>query len=315
MNHVVLDPAGKSLVELIPEGIIAPPGQNGEEVELDDVSGDPVAGFHSAIADLVLGIPNWIVRSEVKCKLLDEGGKVAVPSRDDSRVVQVGGKPLLSATPEVRDDVQDAIIVVRIVLGALREVQIALGEEGLKFCRVRSIESVRITEIGSGGTSRRSRRTRRENIKCIAEGPKGVHKKCFLGVRGRRTTLTTLWVARSTTTGTSGTAGDRRDHHHRGLRGQDDLREDLPVDGLWDGHLWDGQELGTDGPVDRHHLHHHHRHLHRRQRLRFLLPRDEREWIRGEQENHREINEGFRHDNGRGVRNSPEPLRCPQEPR
>jgi hypothetical protein len=87
MYHVILDPARKTLVKLVPEGRIAPLGEKRELVEFDDISRNTVAMFHATEPDAIFRVPNRIVRTEIHGKLLDEDRKVSVPSRNGRRIV------------------------------------------------------------------------------------------------------------------------------------------------------------------------------------------------------------------------------------
>jgi hypothetical protein len=129
MYHVILDPARETLIKLMPEGGIAPLGEKRELVEFDDISRNLVAMFHTTELDAIFCVPNQIVRAEIHGKLLDEDRKVSVPSRNGSRIIQIGSEPLLSSTPKIRNHEKDFVVIGGEILRAFGEMKVALGEE------------------------------------------------------------------------------------------------------------------------------------------------------------------------------------------
>jgi hypothetical protein len=98
-------------------------------VEFDVISRDPVTMFHATEPDAIFCVPNQIVRAEVHGKLLDEDWKVSVPSRNGSRIIQIGSEPLLSSTPKIRNHEKDFVVISGEILRAFSEMKVALGEE------------------------------------------------------------------------------------------------------------------------------------------------------------------------------------------
>jgi hypothetical protein len=152
-DHLVLDATRESFVELMAESRVTPVRKTGQGVESEDIGRNPVACFHTTETDAILRITNRIVRTEVGGELLDEARKIVVPRRNLG-IVEVRRKPLLSDTPEIRDDEVDLVVISGKVLSTLSEVEITLGKEKRKFVRVGTIEGVGVPEVRLGGARR-----------------------------------------------------------------------------------------------------------------------------------------------------------------
>jgi hypothetical protein len=108
--------------------------------------------FHATEPDAIFCVPNWIVRAEIHGKLLDKDRKVSVPSRNGSRIVQIGSEPLLSSSPKIRNHEKDFVVIGGEILCAFGKMKVALGEERIKFGRIGPVKGVRIPEIRLGRT-------------------------------------------------------------------------------------------------------------------------------------------------------------------
>lgn len=83
-----------------------------------------IAGFHPAGSDRIFRFPDWILRSEVVLKLLQEALEISVPDRNSSGlVIDIGSEPFESDASEIRHDIKNFVIVVGKVLSALRKMQ------------------------------------------------------------------------------------------------------------------------------------------------------------------------------------------------
>ena len=101
------------------------------------------------ILEFCFGFPFWIERAKMAMELGDEFGIIKKPGEVVSGG-QGGFEPIQRSTFEILQGIGNLGTVISKRVGSVPEVKKALGQEGLEFSGVQSVEWVGLLDLGEG---------------------------------------------------------------------------------------------------------------------------------------------------------------------
>ena len=104
---------------------VSPLNSNGQVLEVDDISCDALAIFHTKDLELILSVSFQVMRAKVFLQLLREQRVILEPFRDFLGIDDVGLEVVEGSPFQVREDVVDLREVFGEGLGAVTEIELA----------------------------------------------------------------------------------------------------------------------------------------------------------------------------------------------